>query len=141
MYFGFKHLFMLLFPFLLLGEPSIVFAQETNTDYAWKHILEHEGVTISYIFYSSNEGRRADGVVLRLVNTNTYAVSYQFVVVFRSDKEVHEEEVIGELDALEIQTGESEGLFWMPFADGKSIIELGLKGYKIRQKSQDDHGF
>jgi len=112
-----------------------VYAQEQHTDYAWKQILEHEGVTISYIFYSTNEYRTSDGVVLRLANANTYAVTYQFTVIFKSENATYEEEACGELEKHEIKTGELDGLFWMPFPDGESIIELGLKGYVINRKS------
>jgi hypothetical protein len=30
-----------------------------------------------------------------------------------------------------MKTGENDGLFWIPFRDGRSIGEVGLRGFDI----------
>lgn len=102
----------------------------TATDWAWKPLLEHEGVDFSFIYYAK-PGSVADGVVLKLVNLNAVPVRYRFKMVFRTDGAARVEEVEGELLPRQIKTGDREGLYWVPFEDGRPIIEIGLRGYHV----------
>ena len=100
---------------------------------AWRPIFEHEGVSFSYIFYREADSAN-NGVVVRLHNTNRYAVRYQFKIIFRDEHEAEiVEEVLGEIAALQQKTGSLDGLFWIPFLDGRSIREVGLRGYKVER--------
>jgi len=105
-------------------------AQETNSDWAWKSILRHEGVEFLYIFYREADSEN-NGVVLKLVNWNEYPVRYRFRIIFRSGQEERFEIVSGEIDAHSMLTGEAAGLFFIPFRDGRTIGEIGLKGYRV----------
>lgn len=118
---------------LVLGPSLPAQAQEAPrwSEEVWTPIIEHRGVVFSYLFY--NEADNANnGVVVRLVNGNDYAVRYRFVVVFRSwEGDEHTERAAGTLQAHQMKTGGNDGLFWIPFADGRRIGEVGLRGYKI----------
>jgi hypothetical protein len=119
---------------LLLVVCGTAHAQEQErrwSDEVWKPIITHEGVAFSYIFYSEADNTN-NGVVVRLDNQNDYPVRYRFRVIFRTWRgEEHVEEASGTLQAGQMKTGENDGLFWIPFVDGRSIGEVGLRGYAI----------
>lgn len=117
---------------LLLIFCGAAHAQERRwSDEVWKPIITHEGVAFSYIFYSEADNTN-NGVVVRLDNENNYPVRYRFRIVFRTWRgEEHTEQVTGTLQAGEMKTGDNDGLFWIPFVDGRSIGEVGLRGYAI----------
>ena len=103
-------------------------------------MLVHEGVTFSYIFYQEADNFH-DGVVIKLFNANPFAISYRFTVIFRAvDGTTYEEGVEGELAAGQGKTGDLDGLFWIPFEDGRSIAEVGLRGYRIRPRTEAEPG-
>ena len=87
-------------------------------------------MAFDYIFYSEADNVN-NGVVIRLHNQNEYAVSLRFLIVFRSDGAEHSELFRGRLDAGEMRTGDAAGLFWVPFPDGRTIGEIGLRGYRV----------
>ena len=129
-----KYLFMLMVLALGLSQTKAAQAQQrTAGDWAWTPIVNHEGVSFSYIFYSQANNEH-NGVVLKLVNTNPYAVTYRFKMVFRSEGAAVVEPVLGTLQPLETKTGDTAGLFWIPFKDGREIAEVGLRGYTISPK-------
>lgn len=99
-------------------------------------MLEHEGVVFKYIFYAEADNEN-NGVVVMLINTNDYAVAYRFKIVFRADGAEVEKEVTGEIGPKKAKTGDLDGLFWIPFPDGRAISEVGLRGYKIERKSDN----
>ncbi len=101
-----------------------------SADSAWTPIIEHGGVAFSFIFYPYADNEHG-GVVVKLVNTNDYAVDYRFEIVFRAGREEHVEAVEGFLGAGQMKTGDAAGLFWIPFRDGRSIGEVGLRGYAV----------
>jgi hypothetical protein len=116
--------------FVGLGPGQQARAQETSSDWAWNSILKTDGVEFFYIFYREADTHN-NGVVLKIVNWNDYPVRYRFRVVFRAGDGEAEERVDGRLDARTMVTGNEAGLFFIPFRDGRSIGELGLKGYRI----------
>lgn len=105
--------------------------QRRWSDEVWTPIVTHEGVRFSYIFYSEADNTN-NGVVVRLDNENDYPVRYRFRMVFRSGQgDEHIEPVEGTLRAHQVKTGDNDGLFWIPFVDGRSVGEVGLRGYHI----------
>lgn len=110
-------------------------AQKIAGEWAWKPLLTHEGVAFKYIFYSEADSEN-NGVVVLLINHNAYAVTYRFKIVFRAGEDEVVEEVAGDLQAGQAKTGTADGLFWIPFSGGRSIGEVGLRGYKVRPKSK-----
>lgn len=107
---------------------------------AWTTLLRHEGLVFSYIFYAAADHQN-DGVVVKLENTNAYAIDYRFEIVFRTQTETRSEEVTGRLAAGEARTGSADGLFWVPFPDGEALAEIGLRGYRIRRSQERDGPF
>ncbi len=126
---------------LLLGAlacsalPAQAQDQKYGGDWAWKPMLKHEGVEFKYIFYAEADNEN-NGVVVLLINHNDYRVYYEFKIVFRAGEAEVVKPVVGVLDAKQAKTGDTDGLFWIPFPDGRSIGEVGLRGYKIFPKSK-----
>lgn len=117
---------------LSVAIPYDVDAQETSSDWAWKEIATIDGVEFVYIYYSEvREGK--NGVVLKLVNWNDYPVRYRFRIVFKADGDEHEDLVTGTIGPETLVTGDDAGLFFLPFEDGRSVGEIGIKGYRIRR--------
>lgn len=117
---------------VLLMVCSTAQAQERRwSDEVWKPIITHEGVAFSFIFYSEADNVN-NGVVVRLHNQNDYPIRYRFRIVFRTWRGAeHFERADGTLQAGQMKTGENDGLFWIPFRDGRSIGEVGLRGFDI----------
>jgi hypothetical protein len=105
--------------------------------------VEREGLAFSYIFYSKADNEN-NGLVLRLHNRNDHAVRYDFTVIFRGPRGEATAQVEGTLEAGERKTGDNDGLFWIPFEDGRSIGEVGLRGIDIEriqaEASRRHHG-
>jgi uncharacterized SAM-binding protein YcdF (DUF218 family) len=100
------------------------------SDDAWNPITTVDGVRFSYLFYSEADNEN-NGIVLRLENGNDHAVRYDFTVVFRAPDAERKGTAEGVLQAGQMKTGEPSGLFWIPFKDGRSIGEVGLRGIEI----------
>jgi len=117
---------------VLIGAAHAQEQQERRwSDEVWKPIITHNGVAFAYIFYSEADNVN-NGVVVRLHNQNAYPIRYAFRVVFRTWRgEEHVERAAGTLQAGQMKTGEHDGLFWIPFRDGRSVGEVGLRGYTI----------
>lgn len=111
----------------------------TGGSWAWKPLFEHQGIEFEYLFYSRANNVH-NGVVIKLTNTNDHAVDYRFKVVFRAGDAEHVELATGSLEAGESKTGDKEGLFWIPFDEGQSIEEVGLRGYRITRRAEPDRG-
>ena len=115
---------------LVLGAGEPAHAQYARAE-KWTTLVEHEGVEFRFLFYSTADSYN-NGVVLLLYNRNDYGVRYRFRIVFRTaDGEEHVEAVEGTLDAGEILTGDEAGLYFIPFTDGRTIGEVGLRGYAV----------
>jgi hypothetical protein len=97
---------------------------------AWTAIATRQGVEFAYIFYQKADNAN-NGVVIRLRNRNDHPVRYAFTVVFRTPNAERTARASGRLQAGEMQTGEPDGLFWIPFKDGRSIGEIGLRRIRI----------
>lgn len=97
----------------------------------WKPLLTYQGVEITYLFYSKRDNPY-DGVVLRLHNRNAFPVALRFQVVFRADDGSEKTAWVADtLQAGEMRTGGLSGLFWIPFRDGRSVAELGLRKIRV----------
>ena len=107
-------------------------AQRFPGEESWHKLLVHEGVVFTYLFYHEADGTNG-GIVMMLENTNTHPVDYRFKVVFRSDepKSELEREVSGALQPGQRKTGGHDGLFWVPWKDGRIIASVGVRGYRV----------
>lgn len=98
---------------------------------AWTEIITHDGVRFTYIFYSKADTEN-NGVVVRLQNQNPFPVRYAFTIVFRTPTAERSARTEGQLDAGEMKTGDTDGLFWIPFTEpGQTIGEIGLRGIRV----------
>lgn len=126
--------------FLVDGAPQHVQAQDstqTSSDTsrvwyedAWTPIVTKEGVHFDYLFYQKADSEN-NGVVIRLQNENDVAVRYAFTVIFRGPEGRSTAQADGRLQPGEMETGEPDGLFWIPFRDGRRIGEVGLRGIEV----------
>ncbi|GIV58519.1 MAG: hypothetical protein KatS3mg042_1432 [Rhodothermaceae bacterium] len=105
--------------------------------WAWKPIVTQAGVRVDYLFYARADNYN-NGVVIKLTNTNGYPVAFRFTIVFRAEGAEEEAYVEGRLAAYEVRTGDTAGLFWVPFKDGRSLREVGLRGLRIRPLDEND---
>ncbi len=106
------------------------FAQQFSGEEAWKPLLEHEGLRFRYIYYS-RANTIDDGVVIMLQNLNEYCIRYRFTIVFESSEGSTSADAEGTLASLEMRTGETDGLYWIPFDDGRYIGAIGLRNYTV----------
>mgnify|MGYP006297243059 CR=1 FL=1 len=100
------------------------------TQDAWTPIATRQGLRFAYLFYQKADNAN-NGVVIRLYNTNPYALRYAFTVVFRTPNAERTARATGAIAARAMKTGEGDGLFWIPFPDGRTIGEIGLRGIRI----------
>ena len=113
---------------LLITQASI--AQEFAGEDAWKELFVYEGVRFLYVFYPKADAEN-DGVVMMLQNRNEYGVEYRFTIIFESLEGEEFTDVKGSMKPLEMKTGDSEGLFWIPFDDGRALGAIRMRNYKI----------
>ena len=98
-----------------------------------KKIVEKDGLGIYFLFYSEGNGVENNGVVIYLENKNNYAIRYTFHLIFRTEFGEKTQEVGGMLKAGERKTGSDEGLYFIPYQDKRSIIELGVKKISVEK--------
>jgi len=122
-----RHVWFIL---MLLTTVHLVTGQPAAYEWAWKPILDMDGVRASYIVYREADNEN-NGVVILLANRNEYEVSYRFKIIFRAAGAGHVAPVSGTLKAGESKTGDGDGLFWIPFKDGRTIGEIGVRGFRI----------
>ncbi|NNE69823.1 MAG: hypothetical protein HKN29_05600 [Rhodothermales bacterium] len=115
---------------LVCGAADAFGQQRTAGEWAWKSVVLQDSVRVRYLFYSEADNVN-NGVVLRLDNHASRAVAYRFVALFRSGDDQVEQEVTGRLDAQETITGEADGLFFIPFEDGRGVEQIGLRGFRV----------
>ena len=106
------------------------FAQQFSGEEAWKPLLEHEGLQFLYIYYSK-ANTKDDGVVIMLQNLNEYCIRYRFTIIFESQEGSASADAEGTLAPMEMRTGETDGLYWIPFDDGRYIGAIGLRNYAV----------
>jgi flagellar hook assembly protein FlgD len=132
--------------FLLVIGGQVVWAQDSVAtadtarawhDTAWTPIVVRNGVQIAYIFYSEADNAN-NGVVIRLRNQNEHPVRYAFTIIFRGPEGEASAQADGRLRAGEMKTGDDDGLFWIPFKDGRSIGEVGLREIEVRRVPPDE---
>jgi hypothetical protein len=108
----------------------------SQTSGQMKKIVEKDGLGIYFLFYSEGNGIEHNGVVIYLKNENQYPINYGFILIFRADQAEKEQEVKGNLKAGERKTGSSEGLYFIPFSDKRSISEVGVKKIRVEQPEE-----
>jgi hypothetical protein len=118
---------------LILSAP--VFAQVLPGEAAWRSVAERDSVAVRYLFYSEADNVN-NGVVLRLDNANSREIHYRLVAIFKSGESRVEETVSGKLAGRTTVTGDADGLFFIPFPDGRKVTQIGVRGLTIRRLPQ-----
>ena len=116
---------------ILLFCSGIIHSQ--NDDGPFKKLYDNHGLIVSFIFYSDGDCMENNGVVIYLENKNAYDISFQFMLIFRALSVDREKHISGTLKAKERRTGSSERLYFLPFDDGKSLSEVGIKGCRVEK--------
>ena len=122
--------------FSILFFAHVSVAQQFAGEDKWKLLFEHKGLRFLYLFYPKANSIN-DGVVMMLQNRNDYDINYGFTIVFESLEGTKFSNVEGSMDSLEMKTGDSDGLFWIPFDDGRSIGSLRMRKYRVTRKNQN----
>ena len=115
---------------IILLLPISLFCQDGEKDYPWQRLFADENIAFKFIFYSKADNYN-NGVVMKIENKLGEEIEFSFRLIFRSLEEEKSQNVSGRLKPHEIITGSSRGMFFIPFADGKSISELGITDIKI----------
>lgn len=97
----------------------------------FKELYSSKGFDVKFIFYSEGTGNRNNGVVVLLINNNSYKIKYSFDLVFRTPEKEKSVPVAGELNAGEKITGSEDNLYFLPFDDKSSIGEVGIRKVKV----------
>jgi len=99
----------------------------------FKKLYDNHGLIVSFLFYSDGDGMENNGVVIYLENKKDYDISFQFTLIFRALNVDRERQVTRTLKANEKRTGSDWGLYFIPFEDGRSLSEVGIKNCKVRR--------
>jgi len=99
----------------------------------FKKLFNREGFIVSFIFYSEGDGEENNGVVIYLENKNDYKISFEFTLIFRASETDRVKTINGMMNPREKRTGSNDGLFFIPFEDGRSLSEVGIKNCKVER--------
>lgn len=115
--------------FLMLS--NIIIPQ--NNEGPFKKLYDNHGLIVSFIFYSEGDGDENNGVVIYLENKNDHNISFQFTLIFRAGANDRVRTVDGTMIPRERRTGSNDELYFIPFEDGRSLSEVGIKNCKVRR--------
>jgi len=104
-----------------------------NNESPFKKLYDNHGLMVSFIFYSEGDGEKNNGVVIYLENKNDYNISFQFTLIFRAGAIDRVRTIDGTMIPRERRTGSNDELYFIPFEDGRSLSEVGIKSCKVRR--------
>ena len=104
-----------------------------NNEGPFKKLFNRDGFVVSFIFYSEGDGDENNGVVIYLENKNDYNISYKFTLIFRAGATDRVRTINGTMIPREKRTGSHDELYFIPFEDGRSLSEVGIKNCKVKR--------
>jgi len=104
-----------------------------NNESPFKKLYDNHGLIVSFIFYSEGDGDENNGVVIYLENKNDHNISFQFTLIFRAGAIERVRTVDGTMIPREKRTGSNDELYFIPFEEGRSLSEVGIKSCKVRR--------
>ncbi len=110
---------------------NLIIPQKNESPF--KKLYDNHGLIVSFIFYSEGDGDENNGVVIYLENKNDYNISFQFKLIFRAGAIDRVRTVDGTMIPREKRTGSNDGLYFIPFEDGRSLSEVGIKGCRVEK--------
>ncbi len=102
-----------------------------NNESPFKKLYDNHGLIVSFIFYSDGDGDENNGVVIYLENKNDYNISFKFTLIFRAGAMDRVKTIDGRMIPRERRTGSNDGLYFIPFEDGRSLSEVGIKNCNV----------
>ena len=102
-----------------------------NNEGPFKKLYDNYGLIVSFIFYSEGDGDENNGVVIYLENKNDYNILYKFTLIFRAGAIDRVRTINGRMIPREKRTGSNDELYFIPFEDGRSLSEVGIKSCKV----------
>ena len=72
-------------------------------------------------------------MVIYLENKNDYNISYKFTLIFRAGAIDRVKTIDGRMIPRERRTGSNDELYFIPFEDGRSLSEVGIKNCKVKR--------
>ena len=102
-----------------------------NNEDPFKKLYDNHGLIVSFIFYSEGDGDENNGVVIYLENKNDYNISFKFTLIFRAGAIDRVRTIDGRMIPWEKRTGSNDDLYFIPFEDGRSLSEVGIKSCKV----------
>ena len=102
-----------------------------NNEGPFKKLYDNHGLIVSFIFYSEGDGDENNGVVIYLENKNDYNISFKFTLIFRAGAIDRVRTINGRMIPREKRTGSNDELYFIPFEDGRSLSEVGIKSCKV----------
>ena len=99
----------------------------------FKKLYDNHGLIVSFIFYSEGDGDENNGVVIYLENKNEYNISFKFTLIFRASAIDRVRTVEGTMIPQEKRTGSNDEFYFIPFEDGRSLSEVGIKNCKVKR--------
>jgi len=85
------------------------------------------------LFYSEGDGEENNSVVIYLENKNDYNISYKFKLIFCAGAIDRVKTIDGRMIPRERRTGSNDELYFIPFEDGRSLSEVGIKNCKVKR--------
>ena len=104
-----------------------------NNESPFKKLYDNHGLIVSFIFYREGDGDENNGVLIYLENKNDYNISFQFTLIFRAGAIDRVRTIDGTMIPRERRTGSNDELYFIPFEDGRSLSEVGIKSCKVRR--------
>ena len=104
-----------------------------NNEGPFKKLYDNYGLIVSFIFYSEGDGDENNGVVIYLENKNDYNILYKFTLIFRAGTIDRVRTINGTMIPRERRTGSNDELYFIPFEDGRSLSEVGIKNCKVKR--------
>lgn len=99
-------------------------------DDVWKKLYDKDGFNVSFIFYGKADCSN-NGIVVKIKNSGGERVFYSFKLIMRAEDKEADSNLAGWMDDGEVLTGSDNGLLFIPFKDGTSIKEVGIKNVKV----------
>jgi hypothetical protein len=109
-------------------------------DYAKPQTLyAADSFAVKFFFYSEGDGIQNNGVSMILINENPYPLDYSFDLIFRADSLDKTVTLQGEIDAEQIKTGSTAGLYFLPFQEPpRAVSHVGITKIRISRKSSSN---
>lgn len=110
---------------------SIFYLQDNSVPF--QKLYEKDGFEVKFLFFSEGNGVKDNGISLMLINKREYSVGYSFTLIFRAGNVDKIVQVKGEIEPGKKKTGSTDGLYWIPFNDKRTITKVGITKIRLTE--------